>query len=144
MQTKQQLKIFLPVLFVASVGFLVCSVIAKDEETVKSLRQAGIILAPATFFALIPTAISFKRLELIELVQFIFYAVVLIQLVLINHVDLYIEDVSTLMRGHQSFICVSCYGILGCFGSADWMTHAIGRMLFMVLQTTIVSNKRIT
>ena len=39
-------------------------------------------------------------------------------------------------------ICLMLYGICGAFGSADWVTHAIGRLLFMLLQITMTQLKR--
>ena len=86
--------------------------------------------------------ISFKRLEVIEFAQLIFYAVVLIQLVLINYVYLYIEDLSTVIRSQQSFICLSCYGIIGAFGSAEWITGASSRLVFVVAQTTMIQFRK--
>ena len=52
---------------------------------------------------------------------------------MINHMDYYFEDATHFMKNNQGMICLMLYGILGAFGSADWMTHAIGRLLFMLL-----------
>lgn len=67
----------------------------------------------------------------------------LIQLVLIDYVDLYLEDVSTFMRGHQAFICISCCCIVGAFGSTEWIIGAFSRLVFTVTQLAIIQNKRL-
>lgn len=46
------------------------------------------------------------------------------------------------MKTNQGMIVFMLYGICGAFGSADWITHAIGRLLFMLIQMTMVQLSR--
>lgn len=39
-------------------------------------------------------------------------------------------------------ICLMLYGMCGAYSSVDWVTHAIGRLLFMLLQNTLIQLKR--
>ena len=39
-------------------------------------------------------------------------------------------------------ICLTFYAMCGAYGSPDWVTHVIGRLLYMLLQNTMIQLKR--